>query len=237
VRVAAPAATAVTSVAATTQNGTIEVRRGGDQVVVEADIRARSQARADAVTVNTITQANGSVQVSLDWPDGGRKDGEGASLVITLPQASSFDLRTSNGRIEIAGGFAAASALLETSNGSIIVSDFAGVVNANTSNGRVTLDLVGGANVDTSNGAINVVLRDDAAGPVTLDTSNGSISLSVGPSFVGSVSLDTSNGSLSVQAPKAQRVTLDRTDGTVDFGAGGKSVLDTSNGSITLKQR
>lgn len=225
------------SVSAETANGFIEVRKGGEQLTVQALIRATTQARADAVAVNTVTTDDGSVRITLDWPGGKRESNEGASLVITLPEASSLELRSSNGRIEVGPGFAASQAMLVSSNGAILVSDFAGKVFADTSNGRIELLDVNGANADTSNGAINVVLRDSAKGPVTLDTSNGAISLTFGSSLEGTIDLDTSNGSISVQAPRATSVSLDRSSGKVVLSAGGTSVLDTSNGSITVKQR
>jgi len=225
------------SVYAETANGSIEVREGGEQLTVQALVRATTQARADAVAVNTLTTDDGSVRITLDWPGGKRESNEGASLVITLPEASSLELRSSNGRIEVGPGFAASHAMLASSNGAILVSDFAGKVSADTSNGRIELLDVNGAYADTSNGTINVVLRDSAKGPVTLDTSNGAISLTFGSGLEGTIDLDTSNGSITVQAPRAKSVSLDRSSGKVVLSAGGTSVLDTSNGSITVKQR
>jgi DUF4097 and DUF4098 domain-containing protein YvlB len=222
---------------AETANGSIEVRKGGEQLTVQATIRATTQARADAVAVNTLVGSDGSVRITLDWPEGKRVGNEGASLVITLPEAGSLELRSSNGQLHVGPGFAASQATLDTSNGSIVVSDFAGSVTADTSNGRIELLDVGGAYADTSNGSITVALRESAKGPVTLDTSNGSISLTYGAGLQGTLDLDTSNGSISVSAPRASSVAIGRSSGKVVLGAGGTSVLDTSNGSITVKQR
>lgn len=223
------------AVEATTHNGSIVFVKGGTQVAVEATVQAQTQARADAVKLTTVSQPDGSLAITTTWP-GERLNNEGVSLKITLPDATSISASTSNARIEVSSGFTATKATLRSSNGSITVSDLPGTVDAKTSNARVELTNVGSSTVDTSNGSVMVKLRNDATGPVTIETSNARVQLVVGSAFVGKVSLDTSNARISIDAPRATSTSVDGDEGSVSFGEGASSTIDTSNGSITVSE-
>jgi len=70
-----------------------------------------------------------------------------------------------------------------------------------------------------------------------VDTSNGPIRASVGQAFTGRMTLDTSNGRVTIR-DDARRVVErhgDRDHAEIIVGAPGPaSILDTSNGGITL---
>lgn len=219
-----------------TGNGQIEVVKvPGTQVKVSAELSGKDKARLEAATLKLSRDNNGELTVSVNWPDGKRKYHEGASLRIEIPDATGLHLETGNGAIR-ASGFAG-KLVADTSNGEIFVSDHDGPVHADTSNGAITLNNVGNVEADTSNGEVNVTLRDDATGPVKLDSSNGALKLTVGKAFKGVITADTSNGGVSASCPRATKVEVKKSSGRVEFGEGDPSVMDTSNGSIEIRER
>lgn len=71
-----------------TQNGAVEVQQGdGEQVVVTATITARTSDRLAKTTVSVDRGADGTLQVRVQWPEGVRKAGEGASFIVRTPSA------------------------------------------------------------------------------------------------------------------------------------------------------
>ncbi len=219
-----------------TGNGEIEiVKVAGTQVKVYAELSGKDKARLEAATLKLSRDSSGELTVSVNWPDGKRKYHEGASLRIEIPDATGLHLSTGNGAIR-ASGFAG-KLVADTSNGEIAISDHDGPVHADTSNGAITLNNVGNVQADTSNGEVNVTLRDDATGPVKLDSSNGALILTVGKAFKGAITADTSNGSVSATCQRASKVEVKRSSARVEFGEGEASVLDTSNGSIEIRER
>lgn len=240
-----------------TANGTIKLIRGGtDTVSVRAMVRSRSEERAKQIKVTAERTSEGELIILAKFPDGRARDRDGVSFEIYLPDAKNITLESSNGAIE-ASGFAGKAelttsngtislgkhvgeAILETSNGAIMLDDVQGSVHAETSNGAIKLKEVGSpVTADTSNGAIEVMLRNDAAGPVHLETSNGRVVFQAGSSFQGTLEADTSNGSVTIQQGSAPwKVTQKKTSAKVIFSEQGeKSVIDTSNGGITVSAK
>lgn len=240
-----------------TMNGAVSVKRADvSEVKIKAKVRARDAERLAKTQILAERDADGMLKVSVKWADDRRKNNEGVSFEIQVPDADGVDIDTSNGSVAITG--LSGRAVLETSNGGISASDHGGDVRASTSNGGISMtgvrgsidvessnggitikDAGGAVTADTSNGAISVHLGPASSGPVKADTSNGTIELIVGPSFAGTVRADTSNAAVDVDVPGSVRVTrLSRTDAQVQFAAAGPgSVLDTSNGRITITQR
>ncbi len=225
-----------------TRNGSVKVVRVdaaagvAGEIKVVANVRAATPERLEAIVIDVSKEPDGTLFVRPTPPDGQWRSGEGVGFEIFVPGASGVEVVTGNGSISIAG--LSGHALLKTSNGAIRVDGHDGDVDADTSNGRIeALNVSGVVKADTSNGRIEVVLADGVEGPVDLDTSNGSIALEVGSAFGGELKATTSNGSVKVEAPGAD-VTKKRSSATVRFArGGGSSVLDTSNGSITLRVR
>lgn len=233
-------------------NGSIEVRAGGDAVSIEAKVRAITQERLDATRVVAARQADGTLSIRIDWPDGGRKSNEGCSLAIVVPDAGAVGLVTSNGALTLEG--AGTHAVLRTSNGAIKVAGVSGKVEARTSNGRVEVsDVPGGVYAEssngrielsrvggpvtatTSNGAVSVRLNHESAGPVAVHTSNGSVRVEVGAGFRGELDASTSNGGFSVEGfQTAQSVSIGKNWAKIRFEGEGSSKIRTSNGSVTL---
>jgi hypothetical protein len=245
-----------------TSNGRIEVVAEPERpdVSIEARLRCRGATQADAdarlaaTELSVSRDADRRLVVKPVFP-GSRRGGDGASIVIRIPDVHGAHLDTSNGSvvatmltghlvIDTSNGPVTVTdhdgtARVDTSNGSVTVTNLSGSLRADTSNGSISLQNVGGpVDADTSNAAITLALADDQSGPLRLDTSNGSIRVEVGAAFAGSVSFDTSNGSIHVddQVGRVSSSTLSKSEGRITVGAGGgASRLDTSNGSIHFK--
>lgn len=229
-----------------TRNGSVEVVASPDasEVSITArltcggDTQEEADARLAAATVSVTRAADRRLLIEPVFP-GGPRSGDGASIVVGLPDATGVHLDTSNGSV-IARGLGGR-LVIDTSNGGVTVVGHVGSLNADTSNGRVRVeDLDGPARIDTSNASINLTLAPTQSGPLNLDTSNGSISVVVGPAFVGAVSFSTSNASLSVKdnLGRINRKNLRKSRGTIVVGTGGDSSrLDTSNGRIVFEIR
>lgn len=136
----------------------------------------------------------------------------GADVEVTVPAASSVELRTSNGRVESAN--VTGSVLVRTSNGPITVR--AGTdLDLDTTNGQISVNNARGRlRLRTSNGSIDILAAEDAL--VSAQTSNDPITFS-GTLAPGPHSFSTSNGRISITLP-----------GDAAFAFDGQ----TSNGSV-----
>lgn len=199
-------------------NASIDIRAGGDEVVVEKTVSTGLFGGSA-----TEEQAGDTLQVVLDCqPFFGF--GCKGSYVVTVPAAT-----------EIVGA---------TANGSIELADLSGPVDVASSNGGIDLQGVSGeVVVRTSNGRIDG--EDLQSSTLTARTSNGGISLSfeVAPE---SVEARTSNGPVEIQLPSdapAYAVSASTSNGEVETGirtdpvAGPTLDIDTSNGDIVLRYR
>jgi len=241
----------------TTQNGSVQIAAdaASRDVVIRAAITASGDSQEEAerrlglVQVNAQRLPDGTLDISSTFPDGRRSD-DSCSLDITLPDASGAVIETSNGAVTLIG--LAGDAEVHTSNGSIRVERQQGAVNARTSNGRIavlhagdSVDLqtsngsveldgyAGSAMVKTSNGKVTCRTDAPSAGPITIHTSNGSITLVVPRSLGGAIEASTSNGGVTVSG--ADDVRGSKKHRTVRLsGSGATSVLETSNGQVTI---
>jgi DUF4097 and DUF4098 domain-containing protein YvlB len=235
---------ASSSVMVDTVNGSVEVEASSQylDVSVHARITCSGATRAEAeqrvadATVEIKRDTSRTLTVKPIFP-GGFRNGDGASFVVRLPAAEGVNVDSSNGSVRITG--TRGDLVVDTSNGPVVVEQHDGPVRVDTSNGPVTVrDATGKVNVDTSNGPIEVMLSADNPGPMRVDTSNGSIRATVGRAFTGRMTLDTSNGSVTIR-DKTNRIVErvgDRDHAEIVVGEPGaaSSLLDTSNGGITL---
>ncbi len=217
-----------------TQNGSIELKKAeGSDVLVEARLYSKSKERLDAARVHA-ERVDGTLRIFATWPGGKPKGDEGVTFTVSLPDASSLRLDSSNGKI--ISDVPSETANADTSNGKIELSGVRGKVHADTSNGAIVLRGVSEATVDTSNGSVTIDLADDAKGPVNADTSNGQITLTVGPAFAGQVRASTSNGSVNNHTGRGTQ-SGKKAKGTITFGDGPTCTLESSNGSITVNAK
>jgi len=223
------------------RNGRIEVVavQNRTDIAITAKIYARGNTMAEAserLAASTLLISrtdDGTLLIEPSFPDPVR-GGDGANILIELPDAHGATLRTSNGSVHTYG--LTGTLIIDTSNGTITVDDHVGVLTVDTSNGSIRINgLNGPVKAKTSNGSIVLALHDDQGGPIDLDTSNGSITVRVGSNFAGTVTLDTSNGSITVRdhSGRIKSQTISKSYGRIVVGEGGKaSRLDTSNGRI-----
>ncbi len=188
----------VTELEVDTENGAVEIAAGtADDVVIRAILRESDEGDAD-YTIETV----GDRLVVRGECDSGLFDRCQVGFEITAPADLDLDVRTSNGRIVLAG----------------IVGD----VTVETDNGAIDGTALGAAVVDarTDNGAID--LRFDAA-PMDVGafTDNGAIDLRV-PDAVYDVDADSGNGRVDVDVrvdPDAERrIVAESDNGAIDVG-------------------
>lgn len=219
-----------------TVNGSITIKKSDRKdVEIKARIRARSDERLDQVNILTERAKDGKLTIRVEWPDGSRQSNEGVSFEILLPDAKHARLKSSNGKLNIAG--LSGDADLRTSNGSITVQDHDGPIDAQTSNGKINIaGATHSVKVKTSNGSLKIGLASAAKGPINARTSNGSVTLDLSPSFSGNLSMQTSNGSIKLKDLGSASVSKhSKKKAEIDFGGDGeKSMIRTSNGSIRV---
>lgn len=238
-----------------TRNGKITVERADvPDVQITATLKALSEQRLQGARIVADHDDRGVLMVRVEWPDGKRLSREGCSFEILTPGAYGVSLDSSNGALTIRG--LEGEAVLDTSNGAVRVADHVGDVRADSSNGAITLERIDGAvyadtsngrirvigvtgpvEVDTSNGAVTIELAEHSRGPIFADTSNGAVSLVVHETFEGELVLDTNNGRISIDAPSTvKHISSRRNHAVLRFSeTGPKSVVSTSNGSITVR--
>ncbi|AHV96266.1 DUF4097 family beta strand repeat-containing protein [Paenibacillus sabinae] len=137
--------------------------------------------------------------------------GNSPYLNVSLPAALAVKINTSDGSLDVSdlgGGIEA-----DTSNGRIEMKGIKGGVKASTSNGSLNLQNVdGGAHITSSNGSITL---EGISGQVYAKSSNGKIVIK--SPITGNWDCTSSNGSISLTMPE-------KTDATI--------AADTSNGSL-----
>lgn len=176
-----------------TDVGSIEVRAAGSGRV-EIEVEA-SGSRADELELD-FSQNGDDVTVRADFPRqrgwfNWGSSGIRVEFVITVPERYDVDLETSGGSISVSD--LAGEVLAETSGGSLDFGRIRGPVRAHTSGGSIRLEgSEGDAEVDTSGGSIKI---GDVEGRVKANTSGGSIEIDRAR---GRVDADTSGGSIRV---------------------------------------
>jgi DUF4097 and DUF4098 domain-containing protein YvlB len=220
------------SVAVENRNGRVTITR--DESVKELTVTAEIQCagrtdeeakqRADATTLEVTRDDAGLVRVRVKFapvPDGVNGWGnDAANLDVKAPNLAGIEVVSSNGAIQVEGGFGGATRL-RTSNGAI-----------------EGIGIGAPAQLETSNGSVDVQLTAGQTGNVEIRTSNGSVKLSLPASWQGRAEADTSNGRVSMDGGgRAQKVTVERNQGTMDVGEAGKAsaTVRSSNGSVTVR--
>jgi hypothetical protein len=259
----------VAAIEVKSSNGGIVVRRAqptthpaasptinsASQTIVTANVAARTAERLAGTRVVSEVQPDGTLLISVAWPNNKPLSNESCSFDITVPSdMRSIRCNTSNGEIRMTQ--LAGEANIGTSNGKIVVEDHVGVVRASTSNGAVTLKRVtGDVDVHTSNGAVDL---SEIGGAVEAHTSNGRVDLALATQATRSVNVRTSNGAVNVTLPAsyAGRVDVSTGNGAIRFPGGpsvrsfstsrnhasftigegsATSTIVTSNGDVDLK--
>lgn len=241
-----------------TFNGRIGVQ-GHTDPVVEVRITRRGSGTSEAEAERDLgnirieaEEAPGRLTLSAQRVDPRQVGTSGADLELLVPVDVSVELRSSNGRIEVAnvGG----SVVVRTSNAAITTRGGTDL-DLDTTNGAIAMNGPSGRlTVRASNGAVDIADAHDAS--VRATTSNGRMTFS-GTLAPGSHAFTTTNGDLSLAFPGDAAVTIDgqTTNGPVrtDFaelavgetglagetapGAQASVVARTTNGTLEVMAR
>ena len=177
-------------------NGRIRVRAGeSGSIRVRArlkkprGIKYRAVQEGDLVTIEAKPDRQ-----SEGFLHGFSRQSSGANIEVVVPVATSVDLATSNGPVELQG--TEGGGTVQTKNGPIRVENFKGDLNATTKNAPITVKTFSGsAELSSTNSRVSI---EDAHGRFDARTTNGSIK------FQGSIEpgtdnrLSTTNGSIKV---------------------------------------
>ena len=236
-------------------NGRIRVRAGEPgSIRVRArlkkprGIKYRAVQEGDLVTVEAKAdrQAEGFLH-------GFSRQNSGANIEVTVPVATSVDLATSNGPVEIQG--TEGGGTVQTNNGRIRVEQCKGDLNATTNNAPITVKtLSGSAELSTSNGRVSL---EDAHGRFDVRTTNGTIKFQGRIAPGNGSRLSTTNGKIKVAlgADPSLELTATTVNGRVHcevpgfvasvekrhelkgtVGAGeAELIAETANGSIVIQ--
>ena len=212
-----------------TFNGAIEVVRGATSTVdVVATIHQPDDVdynvELDGDTLR-ITAVAGRTHITPS---------PGASIRITAPPSANLDLNTSNGSIDVTD--VGTGGRLETSNGLVHLEQVEGHFELHSSNGRIEMTNVSGSfDASTSNGRIEFDGSLEDGTSSELQTSNGSIEAVVGTDANIRLDADTSNGQVHVAYPlNDAQIDKDHVVGTLGTGASSLT-LRTSNGDIDVR--
>lgn len=158
------------------------------------------------------------------------------NYTIRVPQHVAVkQLETSNGSIELTD--VAGDVIAVTSNGDVKAHRVNGKVDASTSNGSIELiDVVRLAHARSSNGSISAEILSSPTNDMTFSTSNGSIHLYVADDVNADVTMSTSLGRVSVEDVDIAAEKKSSTFFKGSLGTGGKTIhATTTNGSVTLR--
>jgi DUF4097 and DUF4098 domain-containing protein YvlB len=209
------------SVTAETSNGGVRVTgESRNDILVRAMVMAHGRTAADAREIGKQVSVTTSGRIRATGPRTGNREGWWVSFRIQAPQRTDVDLNSSNG--------------------SLSVTNVRGRLNLRTSNGSINLmDVGGNVMADTSNGSVNASLsgtRWDGEG-LDVSTSNGSVRLNVPENYNARLVAGTSNGTISVGFPIMVQGRINR-DIDTTLGSGGATIrVRTSNGSVSLQRR
>ncbi len=239
-----------------TANGSVSVEAADRaDVGIEVDLYGHDEARLQQAIIHAQRADDGSLSIWVEWP-GKRRNGEGASIEIDIPDVDGLEVASSNGAIAISG--LAGHAELQTSNGSINIQQHNGSAWAKTSNGSISAQQVSGGldlhssngkavisdaggtvRVQTSNGSIKVSMADSNMSPIDLNTSNGGVTVEVGDRFQGVLKCNTSNARIKLDIEGQPELSKSAKGSMrLEFeGSDELSTIKTSNGSVRVVKR
>ena len=177
-------------------NGRVRVRAGEP-----GSIRVRARLKKPRGIKYSATEEGDLVTVEAK-PDrqpegflhGLSRQNSGANIEVTVPVATSVDLATSNGPVELQG--TEGGGTVQTKNGPIRVENFKGDLKATTKNAPITVKtLSGSAELSSSNSRVSL---EDAHGRFDARTTNGTIKFQGSIKPKSSSRLSTTNGNIRV---------------------------------------
>jgi DUF4097 and DUF4098 domain-containing protein YvlB len=205
-----------------TSNGSVEARitRRGSGVTEEA-------ARRDLASVFVASEQDGDrVTITARRLSPTSLGNNGADIDVQVPEGASVELRTSNGRVEVANVRGAI--VVRNTNGPVTTRGGTDL-DLDTTNGQVSVNSPSGiVDVRTSNGGIDVLSATDAT--VDLQTTNEAVTFN-GTLSHGSHSVSTTNAGITITLPGD---TAFRFDGQTTNGS---VRTETTNGNLDVMTR
>ena len=177
-------------------NGRIRVRAGEPgSIRVRAKLKKPYEIKYSAVQEGDLVTVEAKPnQQSEGFLHGLSRQHAGANIEVTVPVATSVDLATGNGPVELQG--TEGSGTMQTKNGPIKVENFKGDLHATTKNAPITVKtLSGSAALYTSNSRVSI---EDAHGRFDARTTNGTIKLQGSIEPGNGSTLYTTNGNIKV---------------------------------------
>ncbi|PKI17047.1 DUF4097 family beta strand repeat-containing protein [Colwellia sp. 12G3] len=204
-------------------NGTVTIKSWSQRnIKVLANVSANTQESRDDVTIN-MTQDGQKVTVSTNYKENGYRQNIQSAKVdyqVWLPADSNL--------LDI-----------ELINGSLIIRDISGEVEAEVVNGSVKASgLSGDSRISSVNGSVDVVYTQEATSfnNIELETVNGSIKLYLPENINADITVDTMHGSIKTAyglETKKNFFSGHNLRGKIGNG-GSKINLESVNGSIKV---
>ncbi|MYK38759.1 MAG: DUF4097 family beta strand repeat protein [Gemmatimonadetes bacterium] len=176
-------------------NGRIRVHAGEPgSIRVQARLKKPRGIKYSAVQEGDLVTVEAKDQQSEGFLHGFSRQHSGANIEVTVPIATSVDLATSNGPVELQG--TEGGGTVQTKNGPIRVENFKGDLNATTKNAPITVKTFSGsAELYSLNSRVSI---EDAHGRFDARTTNGTIKFQGSIEPKSSNKLETTNGNIRV---------------------------------------
>lgn len=233
-------------------NGGVTVEawdRAEVQVVAEKEVKAADAELAKKAMSQIQIQAgraDGGLRIEtklpkrnngvFDWMFG-REVNMNVKYRLRVPREARLDVVTVNGGLRLAGTRGDAS--LGTTNGGIEVEKAEGRLDLETTNGAIQVaDSAGSVEAETTNGGIEIELHDVSDGDdMRFSTTNGAVTLRLPRNIRVSLDAAVSNGRVSsdFEVDGADARNRRRLSGDIN-GGGGRLVVRTTNGSVTIEE-
>lgn len=156
----------------------------GDHIEVHMRVAAHAETEADArALAEQVRFAASGTRLSVDGPRHTRDANWYANFVLFVPASSDLDLQTTNGPLSVRG--VSGRMDLSTQNGPLSLRDVSGDVRARTQNGPLTVRLTGstwsgaGLDAEASNGPVTLYVPDGYSANLETGTINGPLSSDV----------------------------------------------------------
>ena len=214
-----------------------QVKAGDAELAKKAMSQIQIQAgRADGgLRIETrLPKRNSGV---FDWMFG-RDVSMNVKYTLRVPREVKLDVETVNGGLRLAGTRGDAS--MGTTNGGIEIEKAEGRLKLGTTNGAIQVaGSAGSVDAETTNGGIEIELNDVSDGDdMRFSTTNGAVTLRLPRGIRVSLDAAVSNGRISSDFEVdggADERNRRRLSGDIN-GGGGRLVVRTTNGSVTIEE-
>ncbi|RNC80672.1 MAG: hypothetical protein ED559_02375 [Phycisphaera sp.] len=224
--VAAGTIDSVESVVIRTRAGDVLLEPAEGEPKVIGKVRARTRERADATKVSADIVGD-TLEITVNWPGGKRKDSEGCDLLVYVPAMNGVTIDTTAGDIFVKG--MAGPLTIDSSAGDIEVHGHDGDVAVHTTAGDIRFwDITGTADVRSTAG--DIALHGVAA-PSYVRTTAGDVYIKFHEGTSATVEASTSAGDISFNGIEIRG---NQGTGTIGDGAETTSRVRTSAGDISV---